>query len=257
MIKENFEKNGFWIAHNLIAKNLISEIHQDLLKIGAALNPNKSFDDINEMWNYYRVNNRDTASSIYNGFKHLQSVKRLALSEQLELSLKRDFLIKFPTLVDINCRIDTKDEEKYLFDWHQDYWFSVCSVNAVVVWIPIVNLNPEIGGLEIIENSQTNGKIFSAKARTVNYNSYADAIILDEEINHFHSTSINSMTAGDALIFKFNLLHKSIPINSNNRSRFTIQLRFADFQDSEFISNKFKPGIVNKDSIEYLQRDKK
>jgi hypothetical protein len=65
--------------------------------------------------------------------------------------------MKSPALVDINCRIDSKDEQKYLFDWHQDYWFSVCSTNSIVVWIPIVNLTPEIGGLEIIENYQTKG----------------------------------------------------------------------------------------------------
>ena len=64
------------------------------------------------------------------------------------------------------------------------------------------------------------------------------------------------MAAGDALIFKFSLLHKSIPITSQNHSRFTIQLRFSDFEDVEFINNKFKPCVVNESSTEYLQRDK-
>ncbi len=251
----NFEKEGFCLTPNLIDKDLIFKIHGELLRIGMILDPESKFFDINEMWNHYRMINRNAAGKIYNAFKYLHAVKKLALSNEIEKILKKEFSLKMPSLVDINCRIDSAGEDKYLFDWHQDYWFSVCSKNSIVIWIPIVDLTPETGGLEIIGNNQTQGKIFKTKPRTGDYNSYADAIILDEEINQFKSIQINSMLIGDALIFKFNVLHKSLPVTSENQSRFTIQLRYADFEDNEFINHQYKPGVVKKDFIQYLEKD--
>jgi hypothetical protein len=201
-----------------------------------------------------KKNNRGKASVIYNAFKHLQSVKKLAVSDQIDDILKSLGFHK-PALIDINCRIDSCGEEKYLFDWHQDYWFSVCSPDAVVIWIPVLGLSPDLGGLKIIDNKQTNGRILSSKGRTGEYNSYADAVILDEDISKFNPLAIESMSIGDVLCFKFNILHKSLPCISMNQSRFTVQLRFADFADVNFIAHKYKPGIVNSETIDYFIKE--
>ncbi len=163
--------------------------------------------------------------------------------------------MKIPALVDVNCRIDSKGDETFLFDWHQDYWFSVCSPSSVVAWVPMMDVDDAVGGLEVISNQWTDGKIY-ATSRGTTYKSYADAVKLAEAIPVDKATRAN-MQAGDMLFFKFNVLHKSAPIASDTRSRFTVQFRFADFADPEFRRNAFKPGVVNSQRVDFLSIDKK
>jgi hypothetical protein len=255
MKKSNFEDYGYNLIPRAINKSIISEIQNELLEVSTLLSPQNKFNNINEMWNHHRRSDRKTASIIYNAFKHLQSVKKLAICKQIEDVLTNELSFSKPVMVDINCRIDSVGEEKFLFDWHQDYWFSVCSPNAVVIWIPIVELCPDIGGLEIIDNEQTSGRIFNSQGGTGQYNSYADAVVLNESIDGLQPTLIQNMKAGDLLCFKFNTLHKSLPVKSTVLSRFTVQLRFADLADGEFIKNQYKPGIVNMDNVDYLKKE--
>lgn len=255
MEKVNFENSGYILMPGAINKQIIIDIQNELLEVSNLLEPQSKFNDINEMWNHNKKIDREKAGIIYNAFKHLQSVKKLAVSKQIEDVLIKVLSFSKPVVIDINCRIDSGGEERFLFDWHQDYWFSVCSPNAVVLWIPIVELCPDIGGLEIIDNKQTGGRIFKSIGGTGNYNSYADAVVLNESIDGLLATPIENMDIGDLLCFKFNTLHKSLPVKSTLRSRFTIQLRCVDLGDKEFIINKYKPGIVNKDNIDYLKKE--
>lgn len=247
-----FENDGAYIAKKIVAQEELACIQNDLLQLVSFLNIENKFTDLNYMWNELRVKDRSLASSIYNGFKHLTSVQRLATSAKILKMLESRCLLEKPALVDINCRIDSFNEEKYLFDWHQDYWFSVCSPNSVVVWIPLLELEPSIGGLEIISNQKTGGRIFKTRKGQKGYNSYADAIDIDEDVSHYSSQKVESLGEGDALVFKFNVLHKSLPVKSALKSRFTIQLRFSDYADQEFIDSRYKPGAVSLGRVDYL-----
>lgn len=131
--------------------------------MGNALGASVDFKNLDDLWNFYKISDRNRASAIYNGFKYLPSIRRVATSESMHEHLSFFCGIQFPALVGINCRIDSFGEEKYLFDWHQDYWFSVCSPNAIVVWLPVVRLTPAVGGLQIIANGHTGGRILKTK----------------------------------------------------------------------------------------------
>ncbi len=246
-----FKNHGFEIVEEAISSENISNVSNELLKIGNNLEDNNSFTNIDDLWNHYYERDRSKGGSIYNGFKFLPSISTIAYSNKMQSCLKDVCDIKNPALIDINCRIDSRGDEKYLFDWHQDYWFSVSSRNAVVVWIPITGLKPSLGGLEIIPFQKENLKIYKTKAGD-KYNSYADAVKLDDKIPYDKALKIENMNVGSALFFSFSSLHKSLPITNKNRSRFTIQLRFVDFDDKEFISNHYKPGQVSQQSIDYL-----
>jgi hypothetical protein len=76
---------------------------------------------------------------------------------------------------------------------------------------------------------------------------------LDEVIPEQHSVNVIP-SLGDCAFFKFNVLHKSLQNTSNSACRWTLQLRFASFEDKEFQKEKFRPGIVNAQKISYLER---
>jgi len=253
-----FETIGWSHERSAFPSKLIDDVADELGTIGSNLvsEDNVKYENVDQIWNHLKSSNRALGGTLYNGFKHLQAIKRLGSSKEMHEILGSLCGVRQPALIDINCRIDSNGEEKFLFDWHQDYWFSICSPNSVVVWIPITKLEPSMGGLQIISNSHTGGRIFRTKAGT-QYRSYADAITLDEELPQCKINVVDDMDVGDALFFKFNVLHKSIPIRSTQRSRFTVQLRFADFSDPEFVSQGYRPGTVNSQSIDYINKKSK
>ncbi len=249
----NYDEHGFEIVDKVISNTNLLNVHDDLLNIGKNLEENKNFNDLDDLWNHFCKVDRSKGGALYNGFKFLPSIPAIAYSDDMQSKLQKICKIKHPALIDINCRIDSKGDEKFLFDWHQDYWFSVSSRNAAVVWIPITGLEPSLGGLEIIPFKSNDLKIYNTKAGDT-YNSYADAVKLDDEIPSEKAVKVENIDMGSALFFSFSSLHKSLPITNKNRSRFTIQLRFVDYCDKEFISNNYKPGQVSKQTIDYLKK---
>jgi ectoine hydroxylase-related dioxygenase (phytanoyl-CoA dioxygenase family) len=254
-LQAKFQIQGYDIQHSACAVDILKNIQNELLELGRIIETKKRFNDINSLWNWLKVNDRTKGGDLYNAFKFLPSVAKLASSDFISSSLRDVCGINFPALIDINCRIDSKGEEKFLFDWHQDYWFSICSTQSVVVWIPVTALTPELGGLDLISNEHTGGRIFNTKKGEL-YKTYADAVLLDEDIPADKLTTINKLNLGDFLLFRFNTLHKSNVISSSVSSRFTIQLRFSDLNDSEFIQNRYKPGMVTPTKIDYIERGK-
>jgi hypothetical protein len=249
----DYRLDGFHLARGAIDPLCIDGIREELLSIGSLNDAVPAFDSIDAMWNHYKRSDRSKASLLYNAFKYLPSVHRLALSDRMAGQLAKVCGMRKPALVDINCRIDSSGEDKYLFGWHQDYWFSVCSTQAAVVWIPIMGLDRSVGGLELISNRHTGGQILKSRPGE-HYNSYADAVVLGEELPAYEKIAVDDMATGDALFFSFNLLHRSLPVMNEERSRFTVQLRFADFEDTQFIQEKYRPGTVSSVKVDYLKK---
>ena len=243
-----YKENSYKICKNVVSIINIKKIHKELLKIGNNLDPANKFNDIDNMWNKFSHNNRSMGGLLYNAFKYMPSVSLIANLNLIKKSLNNICGIKNPAIIDINCRIDSKNEEKYLFDWHQDFWFSASSKNAVVAWIPISNLDPSKGGIEIIPVQKDKIKIYRTKPGN-KYHTYADAFLLDDKIPTSRSKKISNIKLGSALFFSFSSLHKSLPIINDNQSRFTIQIRYADFNDKEFILNKYKPRQISKEIL--------
>lgn len=250
----DFNKTGFAICKNVIDQEMLEQIRMDLIALGYQLT-GKKFTSVDACWNYFRVFDRAAGSLFYNGFKRLPSVYQLSVSKQIDAMLKKSLGLSLPALIDVNCRIDARGEEQFLFDWHQDYWFSVCSPEAVVAWIPLESIDAQTGSLALISNVWTDGRIFRTRAGDVYY-SYADAVVLDDCIPLERACSVTPLLQpGDILMFKFNTLHKSEPVRSENRARFTIQLRFADYGDPVFQENSFKPGVVNARHVDFLAQE--
>jgi hypothetical protein len=241
--KKEFNEIGFQIMRDAISDNLLSEVKSDLLMVSRHLGVPEYVNSIDAAWNYFKQHDRAKGGLMYNAFKRLPSVYRL--SSDISLLNKIRNVTKFvaPALIDVNCRIDSHGEEKYLFDWHQDYWFSVSSTNAVVVWIPLEKIDEGTGGIELMSMACSGDKVYKTTSGN-NYNSYADAVKLAEELPSCPIIDA-PMDVGDMLIFKFNVLHRSKPVVAKDRSRFTMQLRFVDLADPQFMFNNYKPATVS------------
>lgn len=251
--KRSFDEHGFVILKDVFNKDMLAEIESDLIQLMKTNDATVVDEDVNKCWNSLRVRNRRAGSNVYNAFKRLPSVHRLSVEKSTMDILSRVAGIKFPAIVDANCRIDSSGEEQFLFDWHQDYWFSVCSTNAVVAWVPLLGVCPNVGGLDVVSNLETAGRIYDTRANK-KYTTYADAVILDEPIPSERALTLDNLDAGDMLLFKFSVLHRSNAVLSREKSRFTMQFRYSDFEDEEFQNHAYKPGVVNDTKVDYLNK---
>lgn len=249
----SFGHTGFEILNGLIEIGDLESVRDDLLQVAVLLGIDDARgNDLQSVWRRLCANDRTQASKLYNAFKLLPSVWRIASSPKLDLAMKNLCDFQKPSILDVNCRIDDFEGEKYLFDWHQDYWFSMSSKESVVLWIPVLGLIPEMGGLELFSLEETQGKIFKAR-RGDKWDSYADAVVLNEPPPQSGSIQVCEMEQGQILAFSFRTLHRSIQVKSPDHSRFTIQVRIADLGNEEFKKNSYKPGTVNQTTVTYLE----
>jgi hypothetical protein len=246
--------DGICVSKGLVAADCLTDVKAELLSIATSLGvPVSESASVDTAWNWLRLHDRPAGGRLYNAFKRLPSVYRLATSTAILSALRApDVAMKLPMLVDVNCRIDSFEGDKFLFDWHQDYWFSICSPNAVVVWMPLTDVVPETGGLEVISNRWTGGKIYDSCAGK-SYNSYADAVKLNDSIPDDRSVRVLPVE-GEGLLFRFSVLHRSGRVATPSKSRFTVQLRFADGADEEFLANDYKPGTVASSRTDYVSK---
>jgi ectoine hydroxylase-related dioxygenase (phytanoyl-CoA dioxygenase family) len=247
-IRELSEK-GYYVARNIVPAEYLERIRSEVNSIARELGLGSANREYSEIWNSALSHSRSKASLIYNAAKSLPSVQNLPHNGVIQFA-QEHLGVSIPALVDVNFRIDAPQESQFAFDWHQDYWFSVCSPMALVAWTPLVATDSEVGGVDVLPQSDASHKIYKT-VRNSEYHSYSNSILLDEALPLI-DVATPEVRPGDCLYFRFHLLHRSIPNTSKDRQRWTIQSRIADFADPEFLSQDFKPGTVTKNHITYL-----
>jgi ectoine hydroxylase-related dioxygenase (phytanoyl-CoA dioxygenase family) len=254
-ICDKYNRDGYCLLPEIIPRNLINEFYCEVKQIGKTiLGPEYIVgnESIDEIWSKSAEINRAKAAVIYDAVKHSIALRKISVCPSILDNVMSVSGAKHLALVDLNVRIDAPKEDCFLFSWHQDYWFSICSSKAIVVWIPLVQTDRQVGGINIIPESVENSRILKVKRNPV-YTSYSNSILLDEEINDSSAVEVFP-NLSDALMFKFTTLHKSMQNLSVDRCRWTLQLRFANYDDSEFAEENYRPGVVNREKITYLDR---
>ena len=118
------------------------------------------------------------------------------------------------------------------------------SLNSIIVWVPLIDIRPELGPLEVIPKSHKLG--LCAKELVDGF-----GICEDTKNEDFISVEMN---AGDALFFSSFLIHKSGE-NSSDLIRWSCHFRYNDIKDITFIERGFptpytyspNPNIITPD----------
>jgi len=190
--------------------------------------------------------NRDEGGDIYRATRHLLSLHRLLIREE-NLALAR-FLMETEyvnVIPYIPIRIDIQGEEKYLFEWHQDYPYIQGSPDSVIFWAPLFDVEEGKGGVKLIPESHKQGvrKVKLVDPFNENRNG-AHTIQLEgsEDLDREDAWYMN-MEAGDALVFSTLLLHKSIPMDQG-KIRWTTQIRYANFSHEDAVQRGWPNGMI-------------
>jgi len=146
-------------------------------------------------------------------------------------------------------RIDLPGEQKYLFDWHQDFPYVMDSLDAVVFWIPLQDVDETNGALRVAPGTHKLGlqKLTVDDPDNEQNNKQKVMHIADLSfLDRFPQLDM-CVAYGDALVFSTLLMHASGP-NRSDRARFTLQVRFGNFLHPYAIEKGW-PGSMRDGSI--------
>jgi phytanoyl-CoA hydroxylase len=263
-LRESFEERGFVRLNGFFSKEGVERVRTDAKWIFVKQMTSQDFvsrtdPDEKEFENgMARYFSGDLSGFINCGkaCQHLISLHRLSLRDDIvaqlvALGVKRPNICTRPVLY-FNSRHLAKSEVYYKSPPHQDWRSMQGSLNAIVVWVPLVDVPQKLGALEIISGSHLWGL---QKSREDKWYRHIEGLRDDQ----YQSIEMN---AGDALFFSAFLVHRSGD-NVTDSIRWSCHFRYNDLEEPTFVSRKYpnpytyapEQELVTKDfpSIEELQ----
>ena len=170
-LRSNYINNGYIHLKDFFDKNLIEEVKSDsqLVFYNQFKRCNlttKKIDEIEEdefnelLFTFFET---DLASYINCGkqIQHLISLHKLSLNDKVQKTLK-DLGLQFPNISTrpvtfINHKKLSKAKVYHTVDSHQDWRSMQGSLNSIVIWVPLMDINKDLGALEILPKSHQNG----------------------------------------------------------------------------------------------------
>lgn len=250
-VKDLISKSGFCVLRNSLDMQKLEEIKKNIHVLISTrcrhLNIKiKSSSDFDNGFLDLCANDRNEGGVIYNACRRLLPVHQLAVDESLN-SLSK-FLMNTETIISCNLkavRIDHPGEDKYLFNWHQDYPYIQDSEDGIVYWIPLKNVSEDLGQVVVAVGSHKAGiqKVKLMDPNNLNKNGAHTIELSDPSIvNRFELRRV-PVAFGEVLAFNSLLLHRS-SANKSEEVRWTVQIRHGNFENVNAIKRLWPGGMI-------------
>lgn len=130
---------------------------------------------------------------------------------------------------------------------HQDWRSIQGSLNNVVAWVALTDVNDEVGPIEVIPKSHLKGLL------EVEKDDWYYKLKQDFSDEEYESVPLD---AGDCVIFSSFLVHRSGTNKSQHLARASVQFRYNDIQERSFIERGY-PSTYGSDRPEkdYVKDD--
>lgn len=173
--------------------------------------------------------------------QHLVSLHRLSLSNEVMQILSATGM-EFPTIstrpvMFFNSRHLAKSQGYWKTPPHQDWRSIQGSLNSIVIWVPLIDLDIALGTLEVVPGSHRHGLLDSTEDdfyRAIDGGRYPDEDFVPVNVK-----------TGDCLIFSTFLVHRS-GHNSTERVRWSCHFRYNDMTERTFVERQFPNPYVYK-----------
>jgi phytanoyl-CoA dioxygenase PhyH len=169
--------------------------------------------------------------------QHLVSLHRLSLDARI-LDLLQGLGLAFPNICTrpvlfFNSRHLATKEVYWRVFAHQDWRSMQGSLNSVVVWIPLHDINRNLGALEIVPESHRLGLLTT------------EVIERFGKVDRFTDGDFQSVEVeqGDLLLFSAFLVHRS-GTNSTHSIRWSCHFRYNDLAEATFIERGYPHAYV-------------
>lgn len=242
--KNYYDENGYLVIRNLLSTSELDKIKKDaeeifLFQIGRHNLGAENFEEA--LYQLFKV----CPQTIINCGKHIQhliSLHKLSLNEKLidwvkHLGLDFPNITTRPVLFFHNKNL-AKEEIFYKIPGHQDFYSMQHSLNSIIIWIPLINVNKDLGTLEVVPKSHKNG-LLTTKVQ--------ESFGLVETFKDEDYVSLE-MSKGDVLFFSSFLVHRS-GNNITENIRWSANFRFGDMAEEDFINRNYPHPYIYKSVV--------
>jgi hypothetical protein len=178
--------------------------------------------------------------------QHLISLHRLSLDSRIISVLQQLGLgfanIATKPLLYFNAKHLAKKEVYWRLDVHQDWRSMQGSLDSVVVWVPLIDIDREMGALQVYPGSHKWGLLPSSMIDGYGH--------LHGEIDKARLFSVE-VKRGDALFFSSFLVHQS-GTNTTRSIRWSCHFRYNNLDEHTFIERGFPHPYLYKPQEELI-----
>jgi|GEM_PF-6187242 len=235
MLKE-YKESGFYLAKNLLNKDYLSSVRNDIMKVFAIKMGKHKVDDkdLFDLYQFDRASYVTCAKQAHN----LISLHQLACNE-LIVNMLHDFGVSFPSYAAKPVILFSAKQlaENHHFYWkakpHQDWAGLMGSLDSVVAWLPLVPFTKELGFLEIVPGSHLSGLLKHVPS--------GPTVEISEE--HEYDFQPIPMELGDVLFFSTFSIHRSGE-NISDLIRLSVNFRYDNNEEINFAERCFPNSFV-------------
>ena len=179
--------------------------------------------------------------------QHLISLHRLSLASYItdvlpEAGLKKPVISTRPVLYFNHPRLAVK-KVFHTVDAHQDWRSMQGSLNSVVIWVPLIDINKQLGALKVLPGSHLGGLRTDFVEQ-----GFGMVKLTEEEQARFVDVEVNT---GDMLLFSSFLIHQSGE-NISAGPRWSCHFRYNDLAEKTFIERKYAHPYLYKPQEEII-----
>ncbi|MGB3682859.1 MAG: phytanoyl-CoA dioxygenase family protein [Rubrobacteraceae bacterium] len=238
---DEYRENGYLLLKGLFDAREIDEVREEakeiftlqMVRLGIVGSENVSEDEFEA--GMFALFEKDVATFANCGkqAQHLISLHRLSLDGRIVNGLK-ELGLEFPNIstrpvMYFNHERLAKKEVYWKLSAHQDWRSMQGSLDSMVVWIPLVDVDESLGALEIIPGSHRWGLLEAEMA-----DGYGQ---LEEEIEASEMMPVE-VEKGDALFFSSFLAHQS-GTNVTDHIRWSCHFRYNNLGEETFIDRGY------------------
>lgn len=255
--KISYQQNGYLLRRGFFSPEEIARVHREAKEVFAlqmqrhgfapgSLEDDQAFDAA-----MVQLFQKDPQTFINCGkqAQHLISLHRLSLDQRI-LDILSELGLDFPNistrpLLYFNARALAKKEVYWRLEAHQDWRSMQGSLDSIVVWIPLIDIDRSLGALEVIPQSHRRGLL--AAEMLDGYGRLREEIGVGE----FLPVEVKR---GDALFFSSLLLHRS-GTNDTSAIRWSCHFRYNNLAELTFIARGFPHPYLYRPQEELITPD--
>ncbi|TQV71876.1 phytanoyl-CoA dioxygenase family protein [Denitrobaculum tricleocarpae] len=240
-LRNRFDEQGFVILPKLLAPEQLAALRADVAAVFSARadvsNHGRGRESLDETLQWLFENDFEGYLGAAKLCNHLISLHRLGTSDELVESLKM-LGLEFPAicarpLMWFHSRRLAKTERYHRLPAHQEWSNMQGSLDGAVAWLPLVEVSPEMGRLQVIPGSHRDGLLPFAPDDEADY-----PLALSRDAVREEDFVEVEVPLGSVLFFSSFLVHRS-GTNTTDRTRLTVNFRYNNALESSFVERSF------------------
>lgn len=235
-----FRESGHTVTRGLLSPDEVAAYHSIVTNAALKFNTEKR-----------KIEDRDTYGKaflqIMNLWRHDENVKKFVLSRRLA-KVAAD-LLGVENVRIYHDQALFKEPGGGPTPWHQDqYYWPIDTDKTITMWMPLVDIDVDMGMLTFASGSQKNGSVFSYEISDESESEFANYV----KEKNFDISRAKTMKAGDATWHTGFTIHNA-PGNKSDKMRevFTIIYLAGDARikrpENKWQENDLKTWLMNKE----------